>query len=459
MRESASPVRFTERAAATVAERAGVALGPGAGLLVAERTQPFRAEGTWYPAPVRRLSDGNSPEDARRAAPQPRKSTSLRFLRAFALALLDRATYDLRSNPGLWLGFAFAIPIPILVASSGAPRWMIAASLAAPLCWSAVVGAAVRVGLLGAKEIQELTVDARDRDRVHKEECAGLRDAVEIERDEHVRLARLQRLAAEELALGQEIQRSLVPSGIRRDDVEIAVRHIPCMHVGGDYLQASLPRPDLLYLCVGDVAGHGVAAALAVSRIHALVQSMIQAGTRPAPFLESLDRATLRLFERTALFMTFAVLRIDLSRRRIEYATAGHPPQWLLRAGGDVEELATPSTALGLQPTTSGGGRPAGSVTYAPGDTLLLFTDGLFETRAPDGEIWGQERLRSLFLDHSHSTPEVAVDKILGGANGFRDARTLDDDVSLMVARLGPRRPHSSRRVGAEHRTSAAPVP
>jgi sigma-B regulation protein RsbU (phosphoserine phosphatase) len=360
-----------------------------------------------------------------------------RFLRAFARALRDRATYDVRSNPGLWLGLAAGIPIPVLAVIAAAPPWIVAVSLVAPVGWSVIVGASVRVGMLGADVIQEMRADALDRERVHEEECVDLRSTAEAERGAHERLARLQRLAEEDLALGQIIQGSLVPAGIKRGDLEVALRHIPCTHVGGDYLQASFARSDILYLCVGDVAGHGVAAALVVSRIHGLVQRMIVEDLRPAALLESLNHMAFRLFERTAFFMTFAVLRIDLSARTIEYATAGHPAQLLLRSDGKVEELATGGMALGLGSKASEGIWHANDTAYAPGDALLLFTDGVFEIRAPGGRIWGEESLRSLFVSLSRSAPEVVVAEILREAAHFHGARIFEDDLSLMVARLG----------------------
>ena len=181
-----------------------------------------------------------------------------------------------------------------------------------------------------------------------------------------------------------------------------------------------------------------MAAALVVSRLHALVQGMILEQAGPGPFLEALNNATLRLFEKTSFFMTFAVLRIDLSARRIEYATAGHPAQYLLRSGGHIEELSTPNAALGLQAVVGNPEQSVGSTTYAPGDSLLLFTDGIYEIRAPGGpEIWGEENLRSGFVRHGRHAPEDVMAAILGEAARFRGVRDFEDDVSLLVARLG----------------------
>ena len=79
-----------------------------------------------------------------------------------------------------------------------------------------------------------------------------------------------------------------------------------------------------------------------------------------------------------------------------------------------------------------------GSTTYEPGDTLLLFTDGIFEARAPGGrELWGEGSLRSEFVRHGRHAPEVLVATILDKAAGFRGVRGFEDDVSLLAARLG----------------------
>src|SRR5207244_11129013 len=138
-------------------------------------------------------------------------------------------------------------------------------------------------------------------------------------------------------------QRARVPADILRPDVEVVVRSIPTASVGADSLQAYFPRPDRLYLCVADVSGHGVAAALVVNRIHGHVRRLILEQRSPEQFLEELNRSALKIFRHTYFFMTFGVFRVDLARRRIDYATAGHPAQILLRADGALESLSTPN--------------------------------------------------------------------------------------------------------------------
>ena len=365
--------------------------------------------------------------------------SSVGFGQAFFVALGDPETYDVRSNAGLWLGFVLALPIPAMAIVLSAPPLVLLASLVAPPAWGAIVGASRRVGIISEDVIRRMRLEALSERSTRDRDYTKLHDEVDAERSEREALERIQRLADAELALAQIVQESLVPSEIKRDDLVVAIRHTPCTYIGGDYIQASLPRLDLLYLCVGDVAGHGVAAALVVSRIHGLIQRLILLETRLEPFMEAVDHTMLRLLEKTSLFMTFAVFRIDLSAREIEYATAGHPPQFLLRAGRHVEELRTPSRPFGLKLEVTNPVHSVGSTTYEPGDTLLLFTDGVFEVMKPgEGrEIWGEEELQSLFLSLGRSAPDVVADAILTEVTKYRGAHPSEDDVSMVVARLG----------------------
>ncbi|MHC5012280.1 MAG: SpoIIE family protein phosphatase, partial [Planctomycetota bacterium] len=95
--------------------------------------------------------------------------------------------------------------------------------------------------------------------------------------------------------------------------------------------------------------------------------------------------------------------------------------------------------------------------TYAPGDSLLLFTDGIFETRAPGGpETWGEENLRSGFVRHGRHAPRDQVAAILGEAADFRGVRDFEDDVSVLVARLGAPRPSFREKPEPPTRARAA---
>jgi sigma-B regulation protein RsbU (phosphoserine phosphatase) len=357
------------------------------------------------------------------------------FLRAFARALSDPRTFDLRRNPSLWLGFVLAIPIPVLLFLAGAPPLVRVVSLVAPVGWAVILGAAGRVALLAEEELRRLAelAVASEKARAH------LTQEVETERSLREELEATQRLMDAELRLAQGIHDTLVPSDVVRPDLQVVVRHVPCSYVGGDYLQASLPKPNLLYLCVGDVSGHGVAAALVVSRIHGLVRRLIFEERTPEQFLEEMNRAALRIFRDSYFFMTFGVFRIDLAARRIDYATAGHPAQILVRAEGPVETLSTPNRLLGIDADIFDPERPSDSVAYEPGDTLVLFTDGLFEIPAKDGSgLLGEAGLYKIMGTLRGLPTALVAGEILQDLAAFQGDSRFEDDVSLIVTRFEP---------------------
>ncbi len=362
-----------------------------------------------------------------------------RFLRHFGRALVDRQTYDLRENPYLLLGALVAVPIPVLEWMSGGPLAIRILSLFAPLGWGLVLGASGRVAARASEALLAEKQRAAAAQVAHVVERTNLQESLESERSQREELEAAQRLITTELKLAQAIQKTLVPADIVRPDLQVVVRNIPSSYVGGDYLQAYMPRPDLLYLCVGDVSGHGVAAALVVNRLHGHVRRLILEQRSPEQFLEELNRAALRIFQHTYFFLTFGVFRVDLSKRRITYATAGHPAQFLLRASGHVECLATPNRLLGMDADIFDSERPVDEVAFGPGDSLVLFTDGLFEIPgAADGEILGEDGLRKTLENLGGLPPVLVAGDILQDLATFQGHSQFEDDVSLVVARFDP---------------------
>jgi sigma-B regulation protein RsbU (phosphoserine phosphatase) len=378
-----------------------------------------------------------SPPPGTPTPPPPRRRRS--FLRAFFRALTDPRTFDARANPSIWLGALLATPIPVLLIAARAPFWMDLLSLTAPVAWGLILGAAGRVALVAEEDTRRVEEDARKAAEAAQVQRVRLESQVRTERAQRKDLEAEQRMMTAELKLAQAIQRTLVPTDIVKPDVQVVVRHIPCSFVGGDYLQAFYARPDLLYLCVGDVSGHGVAAALVVNRIHGHVRRLILEQRGPERFLEELNRSALKIFAHSYFFMTFGVFRVDLAARRIEYATAGHPPQLLLRADGTVETLSTPNRLLGMDPDVFDPERPVDSVIYGPGDSLVLFTDGVFEIPGKaDGEILGEAGLADRVRTLGGLPPALVAGEILQDLADFSGQSRFEDDVSLMVARFDP---------------------
>jgi phosphoserine phosphatase RsbU/P len=240
-----------------------------------------------------------------------------------------------------------------------------------------------------------------------------------------------------DLQLARDVQQTLVPHPIEADGVRVAVRNLPCSYVGGDYLQASFARPDVLHLCVADVSGHGVAAALVVARLHGHVRRLILEDRSPRAYLSELDVAAARIFRHAPFFLTFAVFRVDLAARRIEYATAGHPAQVLLRSAGGVDLLSTPNRLLGIGGAALDAKASAGCVRYDDGDALVLFTDGLFEVPGRDGCRLDEEHLHQRLASASPRHPDAVLAAATAHLGDVGHPTRFPDDVSVMVAHFG----------------------
>ena len=363
-----------------------------------------------------------------------------RFLRAFVRALTDEGTYQLKANPSLWLGFFLAIPIPILIYCIHAPVLVRVIALFAPLAWAVVMGAAGRVGALAQEEQDRLTGEmrrAREATEVVRETLAETEEALDAEVERRKELEARQKEVLNELKLAQAVQVTLVPQNVMRPEVEVAVRQIPSAYVGGDYLHASVVDGRWLYLLVCDVSGHGISAALVVARIHGLVRRITLEKQSPEAMLEALHRAALSILQHTYFFLTVGIFRIDLSDGTLDYATAGHPGQVLLRADRTVEILRTPNRLLGMDADVFDSERPSDTTRLKPGDTLVLFTDGLFEILSGgEGNVLGESGLRQRIAGVAGLAPTLMAGEILQELADFQGHSKFADDVSLMVARF-----------------------
>ena len=241
-----------------------------------------------------------------------------------------------------------------------------------------------------------------------------------------------ERRAAQELAIAKEVQARLFPQTLPPiRTLEYAGMCIQARQVGGDFYDFLDLGPERLGLVIGDISGKGIAAALLMANLQANLRSQSSVvPADPATFLESVNR----LFCQNTTDGAFATLffaECDGSSGRLRYANCGHLCALLLRADGSLERLDSTCTVLGVFRDWRSS---LGERQLHPGDTLLLYTDGVTESFNASNEEFGESRLIEAFRRHCAKPPQSVLDCLVADIRQF-SPREQHDDVTLIIAK------------------------
>jgi serine phosphatase RsbU (regulator of sigma subunit) len=241
-----------------------------------------------------------------------------------------------------------------------------------------------------------------------------------------------ERRVAQEIAIAKQVQEKLLPQKAPLlATLDYTGACIQARTVGGDYYDFLDLGPGRLGLVLADISGKGISAALLMAHLQANLRSQY------ALALEDLGRlleSVNRLFcESTAPghFTTFFIGIFEDASRRLRYANCGHNPPLLLRHDGRAEWLGATATVLGLFETW---GTTIEEVTLAPGDTLVVYTDGVTEALSDAGEDFGEQRLLDTVRAHSQLAASELLNKLATSVQDF-SGREQEDDLTLLVAR------------------------
>jgi phosphoserine phosphatase RsbU/P len=243
-----------------------------------------------------------------------------------------------------------------------------------------------------------------------------------------------QRALEGDLELASRIQRGLLPqSDVKFRDWHVQYQYKPAGLVSGDYCDLIVPSGDdgqLIFL-LGDVAGKGVAASLLMTHLHAMFRSL---SSVEANLNKLLDVGN-RIFCESTIAGQYATLICGRagSSGELEIASAGHLPALLVRRNG-VEELTSTGLPLGMFCTAQYGVR---QLRLDPGDSLLLFTDGISETRGMVGSEYGVERLSIIAGEQYGRPPHEFLGQCLRDLEDFAAGKRQADDQTLMVIHRG----------------------
>lgn len=244
-----------------------------------------------------------------------------------------------------------------------------------------------------------------------------------------------------DLEIAREIQRWLVPTAPPQvPGVDIAFATRPANTVGGDYYDAFLrgsqsagfPAAQLL-LVVADVAGKSVPAALLMATFQASLRALATVPSSLPELVAGLNRYACAHSLGGRRFTTAFFAELDPTARALTYIGAGHNAPILRRASGRLERLESSTLPLGIDPAALCG---CATTALAPGDLLVIFTDGMVEAVNQKGEEFGESRLLAEVQAAAQASAEQTLQALMARVDAFVGTARQHDDITCLVLRV-----------------------
>jgi serine phosphatase RsbU (regulator of sigma subunit)/catechol 2,3-dioxygenase-like lactoylglutathione lyase family enzyme len=260
----------------------------------------------------------------------------------------------------------------------------------------------------------------------------AIAEAIEAERRAVAEREERERRAAHEMAIAKQVQARLFPQRLPEvPTLNYSGLCIQARQVGGDYYDFLDLGPGKLGLVVGDVAGKGIAAALLMANLQGNLRS--QHGVALDDLRGLLQSVNQLFYDNTpdASYATLFFGQYLSGVRRLRYVNSGHLPPLLIRGRGGVERLEPTATVLGIFRDWES---DVAEVGLEPGDTLVIYTDGITEATNAIGEEFGQSRLSAVLCEHADLQPADLVRTVIDAIGEFA-GEDQQDDLTLVVAR------------------------
>ena len=251
---------------------------------------------------------------------------------------------------------------------------------------------------------------------------------VELQRSVEQSAAQLE-LQEQEMERAREIQESLLPKDIPQvPGFEISSAWRPAREVGGDYFDVLKLGEARLGICIADVVGKGVSAALLMANVQATVRAFARDAASPAALCARVNSVLCGNIG-AEKFVTFFYAILDAGRSTFQYCNAGHPAP-ILASPDSIRQLSADDAVLGVFPEWE---YRETLVTLTPGDRLLLFTDGISEAVGVDGTEFGESHLAAIAQDAWPSTSTELNRRVFAQASDFCQGRFQDDATLLVI--------------------------
>ncbi len=235
-----------------------------------------------------------------------------------------------------------------------------------------------------------------------------------------------------EVKLARLVQTSLLPKRSPQvSGYDIAGKTIPAQMVGGDYFDFIPLDGNRIALCLGDVAGKGLAAALLMANLQATLRGQILLGPSPG---QCLIRSNKLLYEITSpeKFVTLFYAILDLENHLLSFSNGGHNTPFIFFDHQEPRRLQTGGVALGVMEEFS---FEEETVPLQPGNVLVVYSDGITEAMNADGDQFGEERLVALVKEHQRESAENLIERIITGAKSYEAETPQTDDMTMIVVK------------------------
>jgi serine phosphatase RsbU (regulator of sigma subunit) len=257
--------------------------------------------------------------------------------------------------------------------------------------------------------------------------------ATSVQLHEELRDAQLK--VAAEIDRARRIQTDLLPASTPRvEGLDLTQRIAFLGEMGGDYYDYIPCGDGRLAIVCGDVMGKGLAAALIMAMARSLLHDAVAPGKQPGEIMAEVNDSLARDLEgqRLPYFLTLTLAIYDPGDHGLVVAGGGHNPVLVFGARG-VRAVPARGAALGVR---TGLRFPEDRIELSPGDAVALYTDGLTEARAPDGPLFGLERLEEPLRDCHLRSLDETLDTVWSRIEAFRAEASPSDDATLLLARM-----------------------
>ena len=248
-----------------------------------------------------------------------------------------------------------------------------------------------------------------------------------------VRASLAQQRLQQEMELANDLQMKLLPdTALFAPEAQVAARVVPADSVGGDFYHLFRLGGGKTGVMIGDVSSHGYRAALVMALVMSASSIHAQTTVDPGEMLNALLATLREELESTEMFISLFYCVIDPAQGTLHYANAGHPHAFVLGADGTAERLSALDPPLGMSVKHPGTAKRAWS---SESDLLLLFTDGIADTRNRQDVRLGEQRVIDIVLAHRHEPAPDIVALVFDALHAHAGETIRRDDLTLLVAR------------------------